>query len=570
MFERLFMFVLLLLASQAALAHAEPPPPIADRYCHQVTPIGVVAGPAWNCQGEPSDYEDRRLWLSAAPLTEELGTEGATLLVHQSRFEGLTVLFGYADGRIVRHAVRAGDYGSYWRVGGQVAFSAPQREAALTSVRLGVDRLAAYQLLRTRLLPAGAAARDAALAASLIGGALTLLALSSAYNLLLARASRQRFVVWHAAWVASVLIWGLLWSQLALITFPGLAGTTASRLCTLLATLAIAFAATCAATCPEAGTVPRWLQRLVLALGWGVAAVGVPLAFGPPIVIDLLGPVSSVLVLTVLAAVALLIGLAWRRGSREARSFFLAWAVPMVVLGATQLFDMGTSLFGGGPQIAVLFASALQTVWISVATTLNLARFCAERDAARAAQAELRELAQRDPLTGLLNRRGFVEHAEKALARLAKRDGAFALLLIDVDHFKAINDRFGHEAGDGVLQRLASRLDELAGAGFHAARLGGEEFALGATGLSHADLPELAERVRTCLGALSLADLIGESTRLSVSIGVAEAAPGSTFQSLYRRADEALYAAKNTGRNRVAHAPPTTATRLGESRMKAA
>src|SRR3546814_6500229 len=76
----------------------------------------------------------------------------------------------------------------------------------------------------------------------------------------------------------------------------------------------------------------------------------------------------------------------------------------MAVLAATQLFDMGTSLFGGGPQIAVLLASALQTVWLSIATTLHLSRFRAERDTARAAQAELRELAERDPLTGLLNR----------------------------------------------------------------------------------------------------------------------------------------------------------------------
>src|SRR3546814_1801420 len=88
----------------------------------------------------------------------------------------------------------------------------------------------------------------------------------------------------------------------------------------------------------------------------------------------------------------------------------------MAVLAATQLFDMGTSLFGGGPQIAVLLASALQTVWLSIATTLHLSRFRAERDTARAAQAELRELAERDPLTGLLNRRGFVDRTETALA----------------------------------------------------------------------------------------------------------------------------------------------------------
>src|SRR3546814_8329183 len=178
------------------------------------------------------------------------------------------------------------------------------------------------------------------------------------------------------------------------------------------------------------------------------------------------------------------------------------------------------SLFGGGPQIAVLLASALQTVWLSIATTLHLSRFRAERDTARAAQAELRELAERDPLTGLLNRRGFVDRTETALAGAGH---SFGLLLIDVDHFKAINDRYGHDAGDRVLRRLADRLVELAGSTAHAARLGGEEFALGVTGLALPDLVDFAEKVRSSLGSLALADLIGEGGRLSVSMPIAEA-----------------------------------------------
>src|SRR3546814_13236643 len=87
-----------------------------------------------------------------------------------------------------------------------------------------------------------------------------------------------------------------------------LAGTATARLCTMLATLAIAFAATCAATCPEAGSTPCWLRRLVLALGWGVALMGAPVAFGPAAMIDAIGPVLGVTVLAVLAAVTLLIG----------------------------------------------------------------------------------------------------------------------------------------------------------------------------------------------------------------------------------------------------------------------
>src|SRR3546814_19882702 len=82
--------------------------------------------------------------------------------------------------------------------------------------------------------------------------------------------------------------------------------------------------------------------------------LGCPFASVPATMSDTMGPVLGGTVLSGLAAVTLMIGLTWRRGCREARAFFLAWAFPMAVLAATQLFDMGTSLFGGGPQIAVL------------------------------------------------------------------------------------------------------------------------------------------------------------------------------------------------------------------------
>src|SRR3546814_11766562 len=94
-----------------------------------------------------------------------------------------------------------------------------------------------------------------------------------------------------------------------------------------------------------------------------------------------------------------MIGLAWRRGCREARSFFLAWAIPMAVLAATQLFAMGTSLFGGGPQIAVLLASALPPVWLSIATPLHLSPFRPEQAPTPAAQAELPALPHPTPPT---------------------------------------------------------------------------------------------------------------------------------------------------------------------------
>lgn len=573
MVKRLLLGIVLLLASQAAVASAQPPP-LSARYCHAVEPItnANLARPQkdFSCKGEPTAYQAQRLWLHAPLFPEDASAEGTTLLIHQTRFDQLAVFFDYADGSTVRHAVRAGAFGAHWRVGGQLAFAAPRREAQLVSMTIAIDGLDDYSLLRTRIMPAAAATRDAALAASLIGGALTLLALSTFYNMLLARASRQRFVIWHAAWVGSILVWGLLWSQLALLVVPGVAGTLAARLCTLLATLAIAFAAACAATCPEPGTAPRWARRLVVWLGIAVVLLGAPIALGPAMLIPLIGTLLGIAVLAVLAAATFLILLSWRRGSSEARTFFFAWSVPMLALAATQIFDMGTGLLGGGSQIAVLLACALQTVWLSVGTSLRLARFRAERDAARAAQAELRELSQRDPLTGLLNRRGFTDRMEKALAQSRESGAPFALLLADLDHFKAINDRFGHDAGDRVLQRIGARLGALEDQSVFVARIGGEEFAFGVGGLAPAELVNYADDVRLALNGLQLADLLGEPVEVSVSVGIAEATNDARFQTLYRSADKALYAVKNAGRNGVARFRLGQAEMLSRGHMRAA
>jgi diguanylate cyclase (GGDEF)-like protein/PAS domain S-box-containing protein len=170
-------------------------------------------------------------------------------------------------------------------------------------------------------------------------------------------------------------------------------------------------------------------------------------------------------------------------------------------------------------------------------------------------RAELAEEAVRDPLTGLYNRR----HLDRVLAAdLASRPrtGQLAVLVADVDHFKAVNDRFGHAAGDRVLTAVA---DTLAGAvrdGDTAARLGGEEFVLVLPGAGREQALERAERIRRAVAAGRLV-LDGEGVAVTVSIGVAVCpADGAAAATLLAAADRALYTAKATGRDRVVAAVP--------------
>jgi len=169
---------------------------------------------------------------------------------------------------------------------------------------------------------------------------------------------------------------------------------------------------------------------------------------------------------------------------------------------------------------------------------------------------EIYQLATVDPLTDLYNRRQFLELLEKELARAANHRRPLALLIIDIDHFKAINDRYGHPAGDAVLKRVARTLAAHAREEFIIARIGGEEFAAVLPEHTVEEAAEFAERLRQAIAERDMAVTSGAGpSRVTVSIGAAEWLAGMTASAdLLRAADEQLYRAKQEGRNTVRRA----------------
>jgi len=178
-----------------------------------------------------------------------------------------------------------------------------------------------------------------------------------------------------------------------------------------------------------------------------------------------------------------------------------------------------------------------------------------ERDitSQKAKESSLRELAITDPLTNLLNRRGFSEQAQGRLAS-ALRDGqGIALAMIDIDFFKRINDSYGHEVGDQALIHLASLLRSSFRESDVIGRLGGEEFAVLLAGATLDRAGALMDRLRTRLATTPFSLFDGRKLGFTVSIGVATLDPEkATLQALIKAADAALYTAKRGGRNRVA------------------
>jgi diguanylate cyclase len=178
------------------------------------------------------------------------------------------------------------------------------------------------------------------------------------------------------------------------------------------------------------------------------------------------------------------------------------------------------------------------------------------------AHKELLVVSATDSLTSCLNRRAFTALVDSYLERIARQQAATegALLVIDVDHFKAINDSFGHDSGDEALKIIAQTIREVVREADFVGRLGGEEFSVFLPGMGLALTEIVAERIRAAVNAVEFAPT-GQRHTLSVSVGGAAFERQVSFSELYRQADQRLYAAKRNGRNRVEihHVSPSDA-----------
>jgi diguanylate cyclase (GGDEF)-like protein len=167
---------------------------------------------------------------------------------------------------------------------------------------------------------------------------------------------------------------------------------------------------------------------------------------------------------------------------------------------------------------------------------------------------ELRYLADHDQLTAALTRRAFLERSQQLFLKAATERQDVTCIMVDIDHFKSINDRYGHLVGDQVIHRVALTLRNALGADDLLCRYGGEEFCILVSGINAKAAHTFADQIRAAIETGCGAAVIpGEAVRITASFGVAALELGaSTLAELIKQADQALYLAKNTGRNRVA------------------
>jgi diguanylate cyclase (GGDEF)-like protein len=355
---------------------------------------------------------------------------------------------------------------------------------------------------------------------------------------------------WYAAYlVCYALIQGLrsgyVFHPLELQALVGLSDS----LGTASTALSVSFAALFMLRFCKVDDYVPLLRTPVLAFAIGMPVIAVCQMTGITLLVStahlLLQPLLLIGALLLLVAGAI----AAARGSRHAWFFLVGWT-PLLLLTAACGAQL-QGMFAGAPWLpdAAIAIGAFEAIVLSIGLSDRALTIRHDRDQAR-------QLADADSLTGVLNRRAWTEASLSVLEEGMGRP--VALLFLDLDHFKSLNDRHGHAAGDRALVAVAGALRHELRPTDLLGRYGGEEFVALLQGAEREHAVQIATRL--CRRVSRLDVHVGDNEPLTVSIGVAIRTPADTVQSLIERADQAMYAAKLGGRNRVICSGPAGPT----------
>ena len=306
----------------------------------------------------------------------------------------------------------------------------------------------------------------------------------------------------------------------------------------------------------EIAELQRFSPRVYKVFGW-FAVTFVVLAFANFADVVGLGEVVVAIgnIVFVTSAVTTLVVafLAWRRNNRAAGWFLVAWGLLEALTIATALHLLFSREDG---ESATLLYYGLPASMVAAAVLIALGVADRLRDQ-RLALTDAERRAQSDALTGVLNRRSLLERLDSACLRARARSLPIALLFIDLDHFKQINDTYGHPAGDACLKAIIGPIQAELRQSDVIGRYGGEEFVVILSSADAAAAQPIAERIRQRVAEISVPGF-GKPIHVTCSIGIATSDMlGVWGEHLIARADEAVYAAKRCGRNCVQIAAPT-------------
>ncbi|MEL7978813.1 diguanylate cyclase [Vreelandella titanicae] len=383
------------------------------------------------------------------------------------------------------------------------------------------------------------------------------------YNLLLFFGLKERIFLHYSLFVAGFGLAILAFNGIGTLMFWSFLGENTSRLVALGFTFASTMATLFAQSFLNTETYcPRWHQVLNTFRSYCWLAVIASLLLPIPAALHLMDVTGF------MAALLLLICGSYCSFRRipSARLFVFAWSIFLLGAGVFTLRNLGILPANFITLHGIQIGSALEMLLLSFALASRFNKLKRQKERAQAAMLAalkkqeavleqkvaartkaLEHLANGDMLTGLLNRHGLARCAAEALERNRQNGHRLALLMLDLDRFKPINDCYGHEAGDFVLQQIAKRITHMARTGDHCARFGGDEFIIIMENIEpHDTLENIQARIDEAIRS-PIKLPCGERVSVSVSIGVStcQGTEGATLESLLREADSHMYAVKS-------------------------
>lgn len=495
------------------------------------------------------------LWIVADIGAADEGLGDPVLRVRTSRHGAFTLTRQFADGRLITTDHSLADQTARWRA--PYAVSLPYMDEAgvrpatiLIKVDNPFDPTNWYDIELAERAHDIALHNSGRITSALVMGLLFApLLLNGVFFLAL----RERFILFHTMMVAGLIANHIAWSGIIFDLFPQ--ATMAHRSITVYLALGWVAMSAClliGKLCSRELMGAAWLRALHIA-GIGCCAITFAIILASPwlpfVGAQIIHLAFGAMVLT---AIATLVRNAIK-GDRMAMLQLLGLsgvglvAVSRVLRANGVIADL--PILDLGFYIAVLIEAFTTSVVVALCA-LSLRR---QRDRIAQERDQVMHLAETDELTGIPNRRAFITRFDSIFARSDRRQGVHALMILDIDHFKQVNDSFGHAHGDEILQQFAGRLRDACRAENVAARFGGEEFVLLARFQGEARIRDFAERL--CHEQLRWAETGpgGEVHEISCSIGVAMLPRGGKVDlgDAFATADEALYQAKDNGRRQV-------------------
>lgn len=505
----------------------------------------------FKCEDDKLAQQGDYLWLLADLSNAAFNIESPVLRATMSRHGGIQTYATYADGTEELKTYPIGFLRNQWRSPNRMSFPLESKSGSkLQTLLIGVDdpwdtaNWDELELLSTTL-DNKQHIRGMAYSSLYIGLLLGPLIVSICFFVIL----RARFIIIHFGMIFAAFLYGVSWSGLTFALFPALDVSTRSNFNHVAIPIGVMFGCLFARELCELDKLPRfWRSILVYAGVLPVLATTLALFVGhyaPQASYVGIGYALTLSVVTVVTSLCI----AAFNGSLMAKLQLVGWSGVGVIIIGNMAHDLGLTkdhwILDQGLFPTLLLEALITTSLV----TYRVVKLRRESDRATSEHVYLERAATTDYLTGLSNRAHFIRHFEMTVATRTPEVECTALICLDIDHFKKVNDNHGHMVGDRTLVSLASILKESCQERGLCARFGGEEFSLLLSGASKQDLYYQAERLRHRIAEHDFTK-VGQVT---VSIGLVHLDQKivASFDRYYEAADRALYAAKTAGRNQV-------------------